>query len=204
MSFVQIREGAAGPAYHAIVGSGANSLVLHYGANNRRMQDGDMLLIDYAPEVDHYTCDITRSWPVNGHFSPRQAELYDVVLEAQLAGIAAVKPGATIGDVSRACQAVIDAHGMGKFVRHGPCHMIGMEVHDVGSGRKPLEPGVCFTVEPGLYEDATGIGIRIEDVVCVTADGCEVLSAGVPKDRATIEQLIAAPGVLDWMAERKQ
>src|SRR6187401_391496 len=96
MTFVHRLEGAAGPAYEAIVGSGRNSLALHYSANSRTMQAGDVLLIDYAPEFDHYTSDITRSWPVDGKFSGRIAEIYDVVLEAQLAGIAAVKPGATL------------------------------------------------------------------------------------------------------------
>lgn len=199
MSFIQQKEGAAGAAYNAIVGSGANSLVLHYMASARTMQDGEMLLIDYAPEVDHYTCDITRSWPVNGTFSPRQAELYDIVLESQKAGIAAVKPGATISSVSRACGEVFKARGVSKFQKHGPCHYIGMEAHDVGDYDKPLVPGVAFTVEPGLYETETGIGIRIEDVVIVTETGCEVVSSLVPRERSEIERLIREEGVLDWL-----
>jgi len=202
MSWIQMREGAAGPAYHAIVGSGANSLVLHYGASNRRMQDGEVLLIDYAPEVDHYTSDITRTWPVNGKFSARQAELYDAVLEAQAAGIAAVKPGATIEEVSKACEKVFEQKGLGKLQRHGPCHYIGLEVHDDGDYRAPFVPGVCFTVEPGLYEASTGIGIRIEDVVCVTENGCEVLSRDVPRDRASLEKLVGEQGALDWLGSR--
>ncbi len=202
MSFVQVKEGAAGPAYNAIVGSGRNSLVLHYMDSSRTMQDGETLLIDYAPELDHYTCDITRTWPVNGTFSARQAELYDVVLEAQKAGIAAAKPGATIQQVSKACADVIEAHKLSKLQKHGPCHYIGMEVHDVGGYDKPLVPGVAFTVEPGVYEAETGIGVRIEDVVIVTSDGCEVVSDLVPRERAEIERLIREDGVLDWMAKR--
>jgi Xaa-Pro aminopeptidase len=204
MSWIQMREGAVGPAYHAIVGSGANSLVLHYGDSSRRMQDGEVLLIDYAPEVDHYTSDITRTWPVNGKFTARQAELYDAVLESQAAGIAAVKPGATIAEISKVCAKVLEQKGFGKLVRHGPCHYIGLEVHDDQDYSKPFVPGVCFTVEPGLYEASTGIGIRIEDVVCVTESGCEVLSRDVPKDRATVEKLVAEQGVLDWLGQRKQ
>ena len=92
MTWFQIRNGATGPGYHGIVGGGPNSRVLHYSASSRAMQDGEVLLIDYAPEVDHYVSDITRTWPVGGKFTKRQAELYDVVLEAQLAGIAAVRP----------------------------------------------------------------------------------------------------------------
>lgn len=200
MSFVQVHEGADGLAYHAIVGSGPNSCVLHYNHSSRRMQAGDVLLIDYGPELDHYTTDITRTWPVDGRFSERAAELYDVVLEAQEAGIAAVRPGVTMRDIDAVCNAVFAKHGLERFRMHGPCHYIGMEVHDPGGYDTPLEPGVTITVEPGLYETATGIGIRIEDVVLVTKHGCEVLSAGVTKDRAELEALVAERGILDWMS----
>ncbi len=199
MTFVHRLEGADGPAYEAIVGSGRNSLMLHYSADSRTMQAGDVLLIDYAPEYDHYTSDITRSWPVDGKFSGRIAEIYDVVLEAQAAGIAAVKPGANLSAMEAACRKVLKAHGMNELMPHGAGHYVGMEVHDVGGFMKPFEPGVVITVEPGVYEESTGIGVRIEDVVLVTTDGNEVLSAGVPKDRKSIEALIAAPGILDTL-----
>jgi Xaa-Pro aminopeptidase len=202
MSWFHVKEGAAGPAYMAIVGSGPNSLVLHYGANSRRMQDGEVVLVDYAPEVDHSVSDITRTWPVNGKFSARQAELYDAVLDAQKAGIAAAKPGVTIGDVDQACAEVLQTRGFGKMIRHGACHYIGMEVHDVGAFGKPLVPGACFTIEPGLYEQETGIGIRIEDVVVITENGCDVISGLAPRERADIEALIATEGVLDWIRAR--
>src|SRR5206468_2105434 len=149
-------------------------LVLHYSGESRELRAGEMLLVDYAPEFDHYTSDITRSWPVDGQLTPRMAEIYDAVLEAQTAGIAAVKPGRKIDDVEEACRRVLAQHGMMKLMRHGSCHYIGMEVHDVGDNHKPLEPGVAFTVEPGVYEASTGIGVRIEDVVVVTETGCEV------------------------------
>lgn len=197
MTYVQRREGADGPAYEAIVGSGPNSLSLHYSACTRTMKAGDVLLIDYAPEYHHYTSDITRSWPVDGKFTGRMAEIYDVVLEAQQAGIAAVKAGASLMTIETACRKVLKAHDMSKLMPHGAGHYVGMEVHDVGSYSKALEPGVVITVEPGVYDKESGIGIRIEDVVLVTADGCEVLSAGVPKDRKTIEELVASEGMLD-------
>ena len=202
MSFVQRREGATGPAYHAIVGSGPNALVLHYSALGRTMGAAEMLLIDYAPEHDGYTSDITRSWPTDGKFTPRMAEIYDAVLAAQKAGIAAVKPGGRIADVERACREVLDQRGMGKLVRHGACHLIGLEVHDVGDLRAPLVPGVAFTVEPGVYDPASGIGVRIEDVVVVTPDGCEVLTSGVPKEREEVAALVAERGLLDAEAAR--
>ena len=196
MSWVQQRHGASGPAYAAIVGSGVNALVLHYNTLNRRMRAGEMVLADFGPEVDHYTTDITRTWPVNGEFSERQAELYDAVLAAQAAGIAAAKPGSSLRAVNAACSEVLIERGFQKLIVHGAVHWIGMEVHDPGK-RRPLEPGMAFTVEPGLYEVATGIGIRIEDVVVITEDGCRVISGDCPKDRASIEELVKEQGVLD-------
>lgn len=199
MAWVQRRHGAAGSAYHPIVGSGANSLILHYQSNDRRMEDGDMLLIDYGPEIDHYVTDITRTWPVNGEFTDRQAELYDAVLAAQLAGIAASKPGATIGSVTSAANGVLVERGFSDLIRHGVCHWVGMEVHDPGDYAAVLAPGMVFTIEPGLYEEATGIGIRIEDVVAITEDGCEVLTSDSPKSRADMERLVAEEGILDTL-----
>jgi len=200
MSYVQIREGAAGPAYHAIVGAGANSCVLHYSANSKLVGEGEVVLIDYGPEVDHYTTDITRTWPAGGRFTERQAELYDAVLAAQEAGIAAVAPGKTIADVSAACRKVLEDLGFGDLLRHGACHYIGMEVHDPGDYSAPFVPGVAFTIEPGLYEESTGIGIRIEDVVVVTEDGCEVLTGLVPKQRAAVEKAVRDAGVFEASA----
>jgi len=197
MSFVQRNEGARGPAYHAIVGSGPNALALHYSASTRVLREHEMLLIDYAPEYDHYDCDITRSWPTDGVWTPRMIEIYDAVLAAQEAGIAAVKPGATMRAVDAACRKVLEERGMLQLLPHGCCHYIGLEVHDVGEGDKPLEAGVAFTVEPGVYDHQSGIGVRIEDVVVVTETGCEIVSRLVPKDRETITKLVRSNGMLD-------
>ena len=202
LDLVHRRLGATGPAYQAIVGAGANSLVLHYKTNQATVQPGDIVLIDYAPEFDHYVCDITRTWPADGKFSARQAELYDAVLAAQEAGIATARPGKGIADVERACRQVLTERGFAHLIRHGACHLIGMEVHDPGMLRGALVPGVAFTIEPGVYEAETGIGIRIEDVVVITEDGCDVISGEVPKTRAAIEKLIGEQGVLDWMDGR--
>ena len=197
ITWIQQRHGADGVAYSAIVGSGPNSLVLHYNFSARRMLDGEVVLIDFGPEVDHYTTDITRTLPVNGRFSEQQAKIYDAVLEAQRAGIAAARPGATIADVELACRDVIQEHGFRP--RHGSCHYVGMEVHDPGSRRKTLVPGVVFTIEPGVYDAATNTGVRIEDVVVITAEGCDVITADVPRERDEIEALMARQGVLDWL-----
>jgi Xaa-Pro aminopeptidase len=206
MSLVHVREGAAGPAYGAIVGSGANSCVLHYGANDRRMRSGEVVLIDFGCELDHYTTDITRTWPVGGELEGRAAEMYDAVLAAQEAGIAAARPGGTMNDVDAAARAVLRERGFGDLILHGTCHWIGLEVHDPGprvGGASPktlpLVPGVAFTVEPGIYDAEAGIGIRIEDVVVITEDGCEVLTADVPKARAEVEELVGSEGLLGRM-----
>lgn len=199
MELVHRRLGAEGNGYYAIVGSGPNSLVLHHSRNSRRLRSGEVLLLDFGPTVNHYVCDITRTWPVDGKFTPRMRELYEAVLAAQAAGIAAAKPGVTIRDVDAACSAVLRERGFQRLMRHGACHWIGLEVHDVGAYDAPLVPGAAFTIEPGLYEPATGIGIRIEDVVVITADGCEVLTAGAPRDPEEVERLVGEVGILDWL-----
>jgi Xaa-Pro aminopeptidase len=199
MDLVHRRAGGDGPAYDAVVGSGPNALTLHYIQANRVMQPGEMILLDYGPEVDHYTTDITRSWPTDGAWTPRMAELYDAALAAQAAGIAAARPGLLITDVEAACNDVILKRGFASLMRHGNCHWVGLEVHDSNPYLSVLEPGCVFTIEPGLYDAEQNIGIRIEDVVVITDDGCEVITGLVPKDRATISALVASPGVLDWM-----
>lgn len=203
MSFVHVREGAAGPAYNAIVGSGKNSCILHYTDNDRVMNAGEVVLIDYGCEVDHYTTDITRTWPVDGKFSELAAKMYDAVLDAQKAAIAAVRPGVTLGDVDAAARAVLRERGYGNLILHGTCHWIGMEVHDPDPPSDVgVTPGVAFTVEPGIYDPKSGIGIRIEDVVVVTEKGCEVITADVPKERKEVEALVEERGLLDLLAER--
>lgn len=202
MSFVQGREGADGPGYQPITGSGPNSCVLHYSGQHRKLGAGEMMLIDFGPELDHYVTDITRSWPVDGKFTPRQLELYEAVRASQEAGIAVIKPGAKLRDVEKACADVLAARGFRSLTKHGVSHFVGLEVHDVGDYSKPLVPGVTFVVEPGLYDETTGIGIRIEDVVVVTDNGCEVLTRECPREPGEVERLMAETGVLESMAQR--
>ena len=183
--------GSPGPAYAPIVGSGPNALVLHYVGLGRRLAPGEVVLVDAGPELDHYTTDITRTWPVDGRFSARAAEIYDAVLAANEAGIAAVEPGRTMSEINEVCVSVLLERGFTRdFILHGTCHWIGLEVHDAGGFRTPFEPGMALTVEPGLYDPEAAIGVRIEDVVVVTAAGAEVLTAGVPKARAAVEALV--------------
>ena len=217
-----MRHGLRSAAYPSIVAGGANACVLHYTENADVLRDGDLLLIDAGAECANYAADITRTFPVNGRFGEAQKRLYELVLEAQLAAIDAVRPGkAWIEPHDAAVRALVKGlvklgllHGhidkliedeaYKKFYMHRTGHWLGMDVHDVGDYKtggewRGLEPGMVLTVEPGLYISPAcqevepqwrGIGIRIEDDVLVTKDGCEVLSAAMPKSVADIEALM--------------
>jgi len=220
--------GAPNPAYNTIVGGGANACVLHYINNNCALQDGDLVLIDAGCEYQGYAADITRTFPVGGRFSAEQRALYDLVLEAQAAAIAAVKPGnhwnqpheaavavltaglLRLGLLQGELETLIEQGAYRPFYMHRTGHWLGMDVHDVGDYKqngdwRRFEAGMVLTVEPGLYvgKDETsvakkwrGIGIRIEDDVLVTPEGCQVLTIGVPKTSAAIEALMAGQGPL--------
>jgi len=221
--------GARSPAYPPIVGGGANGCILHYTDNEDTLKDGDLVLIDAGAEYDYYAADITRTFPVNGRYTPPQKALYEVVLAAQHAAIEKVRPGNHWNDPHEAAVQVI-AEGLVElgllkgrvpklikdeaykaFYMHRTGHWLGMDVHDVGDYKvdnewRMLEPGMVMTVEPGIYVAAGSkrvakkwwnIGIRIEDDVLVTRDGCEVLTEHVPKAVDAIETLMGqahAPG----------
>lgn len=210
------------PGYGSIVGGGDNACILHYVENNAVLRDGDLLLIDAGGEYRGYTADITRTFPVGGRFSEAQRAVYDIVLAAQRAAIAELRPGhssarphevatrvLTVGMVELGLlhgdpDELIAAEKHRRFYMHGTGHWLGLDVHDVGRYKvdgqpRAFVPGMVMTVEPGLYiapgsegvdPRFHGIGIRIEDDVLVTANGPEVLTAGVPKDAAEIEALI--------------
>jgi Xaa-Pro aminopeptidase len=167
-------RGAERAAYGSIVGSGPNATVLHHRKNDRRMQAGDLLLIDAGAEFEYYACDVTRTFPISGRFSPEQLALYDLVLEAQLAAIAAVRPGVTLPDVHAVALQVLvsglvrlglldgspsqalETESYKRYYMHRTSHWLGMDVHDVGDyfvakRPRPLEPGFVLTIEPGLY-----------------------------------------------------
>jgi Xaa-Pro aminopeptidase len=220
----EFRRHNADSSYHPIVGGGANSCILHYHENDAPLRDGELLLVDAGCEYELYASDITRTWPVNGRFTPAQRAVYDIVLEAQYAAIAKVRPGNHWNEPHDAAVQVITA-GLVKlgllkgrvaqlikegayrrFFMHRTGHWLGMDVHDVGDYKvgdewRVLEPGMVMTVEPGIYIPAGSkgvprrfwnIGVRIEDDVAVTRDGCEVLTDGVPKRAEEIEALMAA------------
>jgi len=192
-------------AYAPIVGSGPNGVVLHYSANRRRMDSGEVAVIDVGAECSGYTSDVTRTVPVNGKFSARERELYDIVLGAQKAAIAAMKPGVKVRGDSKSLYQIaydyINTHGkdlhgqpLGKYFNHGLSHFIGLDVHDPGDINVPLEPGMVISIEPGVYIAEESVGIRIEDTVVVTETGADVLSAALPKDADEIERSIGKLG----------
>ena len=193
------RNGADRLGYPSIVGSGPNSTTLHYDVNRRRTQDGDLVVIDAAAEWGQYTADVTRTFPVNGKFTPRQKAIYDLVLGAQQAAFDSVRPGATMGQLDAIARRYMREHSGTlcgdktcddrDIFNHGLGHPIGMDVHDVGI-RRPLAPGSVITLEPGIYLTAENLGVRIEDDVLVTATGAEWLSAGAPRTTDAIERLM--------------
>jgi Xaa-Pro aminopeptidase len=183
------RLGAERPGFPSIVGSGPFSTILHYNASTRKMQSGDLVVVDVGAEYSGYTADVTRTFPVSGKFSPRQREIYQIVLDAQKAATAAVKPGATIRDVHGAAVNVIRAKGYNQYFIHGTSHHLGLEVHDVGDVNRPLTAGMVITVEPGIYIPEESLGVRIEDDVVVTADGMRHLSP-LPREIDEIEALM--------------
>jgi len=182
-------NGAERPGFPSIVGSGPYSTILHYEKNERRIQAGDVVVVDIGAEYSGYSADVTRTYPSSGKFSTRQRELYQIVLDAQKAAIAKVKPGVKISDLHQAAMGHIRSKGYEKFFIHGTSHHIGLEVHDVGETSRPLEPNMVITVEPGIYIPEEEIGIRIEDDVLVTPTGYRVLSTS-PKEIAEIEALV--------------
>lgn len=202
------RYGAQRPGFASIVGSGPNSCVLHYSESTRRFRKGELIVMDVGAEFHGYTADITRTVPSSGRFSKRQREIYEIVLRAQAAGIKACVPGNTVKDVHRAAKKVIADAGYGKFFLHGTSHWLGLDVHDVGSYKRSIVPGMVLTVEPGIYLAKEALGVRIEDDILVTEKGPIVLSAGIPRDPDAIEAMMAGKGVgklkLTPLPERKK
>jgi Xaa-Pro aminopeptidase len=197
MTDVYFDAGCERSAYAPIVGAGPDSTILHYSRNSRRIDRGELLLMDVGAECAGYAADITRTIPVDAPFSSRQKEIYNVVLGAQNAAIAAVKPGVTLGGLTQIARDYMDSHGhdlhgekLGKYFIHGIGHHVGLDVHDASDVSSALAPGNVITIEPGLYIPEENIGVRIEDMVLVTKDGGKLLSAALPRDPAEIEKAL--------------
>lgn len=201
----QIRyHGAEGTAFPTIAGSGANGTMLHYDTNLDVCEDGTLLLMDLGAKYRGYCADITRTYPVNGTFGERQRKVYDVVLAANRAVAKEAKPGMTLRELNEICKKVL-AEGcialglieredeIDTYYMHGVSHHLGIDVHDVSvESNDKLRPGAVITDEPGLYIDEWEIGIRIEDDLLITENGCEVLSEAVIRDPDEIEAFMRA------------
>lgn len=223
MEYFFRKRGAPRNAYPLIIGSGPNATTLHYAENSRRMEDGELLLVDAGAEYGYYVSDITRTFPVNGKFSPPQQAIYTIVLNALQSATRRIRPGITLADVHEETVQVIttglvelgllkspvadaiEAGAYRTFYMHSSSHWLGLDIRDRGKYKvngqsRKLEPGMIFTVEPGIYIPAAtpgvdpqywNIGVRIEDNVLVTKDGHEILTAHAPKTIAEIEALMS-------------
>ncbi|MBL7852091.1 MAG: aminopeptidase P family protein [Cyclobacteriaceae bacterium] len=207
-------NGARGDGYASIIGGGTNAFYGHYFRKTDVLKDGDLVLMDYAPDYRYYTSDVTRIWPVNGKFSKAQTELYNYIVAYRDALFKYIKPGVTSNDVLDRAAADMKQYLVGKQFSN-PAHLkavqegllfrghfqhpVGMAVHDVGRvGRVPLQPGMVFTIDPMIWIPEERLYIRIEDVAVVTADGVENLSAFVPSKLEDVERVIKENGVIQF------
>ena len=215
--FVFKKYGAQGAAYFALIATGTNTLYSHYHKNTAQLRDGDLVQFDYAPDFKYYVSDVTRVFPTNGKFTPRQREFYTIYLRLYQALMTSIKVHARPGDIIKEAVVKMDAvmasfrftdpkikEAATRFVERYRAskanslgHTVGMEVHDVQLPTQTLEPGQLFTIEPAMTIPDEHVGIRLEDVILMTAGGYENLSAFVPVEIADIERLMAEPGLSD-------
>lgn len=198
------RNGAEWTAFPTIAGSGMNGTMLHYDTNQDMMEDGSLLLMDLGARVRGYNSDITRTYPVNGKYTERQRQVYDIVLEANRTVLKEAKPGMTTVDLNNICKKVLAAgcirlgliekeEEISRYYMHGVSHHLGIDVHDVTvDSNKKLRPGAIISDEPGLYIDEWEIGIRIEDDLLITEDGAVCLSEEIMRDADEIEAYMAS------------
>jgi Xaa-Pro aminopeptidase len=198
MKEVHEMGGCSREAYAPIVGTGFNSTVLHYDALDAEIKDGDVVVLDVACEYGGYAADLTRTLPASGKFTPRQREIYEIVLGAQNAAMVATKAGVRPRELDQIARNYINSHGkdlhgnsLGQYFIHGLGHGLGLDVHDPTDYTAPLQAGMVITDEPGIYIPEENLGVRIEDDVLVTADGYKLLSERLPRDPAEIEKIMA-------------
>jgi len=185
-----IRRRGAYPAFPFVIGSGRDAARPHYFLNRKPLPANSLVVIDAGAAVERYAADITRTFPISGRFSARQRTVYDAVLQAQRAAIGTVRPGVTLNEVHKAAKQVLDELQLGAYFIHGTSHHVGLDAHDP-TPAGPLAAGMTITVEPGVYILAERIGVRIEDIVLVTEDGCEVLTNALPTKASAVERFLA-------------
>jgi Xaa-Pro aminopeptidase len=207
-----VRSGSRGFAYEPIIASGANSCVLHYIENTQPCKDGDILLLDVGAEYGNYNADMTRTIPVNGKFTKRQKEVYNAVLRVKRAAMKLLKPGAMYFEYHKEVQKIMEAELVKlklidktdlknqhpdkplfmKYFMHGTGHHLGLDVHDIGNMFAKMEPGMVWTVEPGIYIKEEGLGIRLENNVVITKTGLIDLMKNIPIEAEEIEDLMTS------------
>ena len=193
-------NGAQNPAFYAIAASGERGLSWHYNANNHPMKSGDVVLLDYAPDLNYYTTDITRTWPVNATFTGDQLKMYACIAEYREKAIALLKPGVTYADLVAIGQEIYSKHGYDTLWPNYAGHFVGMAVHDVGPKNRAFVPGVVFNLEPIIEDKTKKIHFRLEDTIVITEGGAEVLTGLTPVDPKEIEAMIAQPGIFETPA----
>ena len=194
-------------AFNTITASGKNATVLHYEHNNAQTNSGELVLLDLGAQKDYYNADISYTFPVDGKFSDRQKELYNIVLKALKETTALIKPGLEYAELDKHAKKVLaeeckkigliqEDSEISRYYYHSVGHFLGLDTHDVGSYKdRVLEPGMVITIEPGLYIEDESIGIRIEDDILVTEDGFENLSKDIMREVEEIEEFMATQGV---------
>ncbi len=199
------------PSFPSIVATGKNSTVLHYHVNNATIEEGDLVVVDIGAEYGHYCADLTRTYPASGKFTKRQKEIYNLVLETQeyIANIA--KPGMWLSNaehpdksLNHLARAYLAKKGYDKYFLHGIGHYLGLDVHDVGDYKKPLEVGDVFTIEPGIYIAEEKIGVRIEDDYWVVKDGVVCLSESLPKKAEDVEKFMLEDSPKDFNEDEEE
>jgi len=195
------REGAQDLAYYMIMCSGENHPYLHYYKHDRKLQDGDILVVDVGPDLDYYDIDITVTYPVNGKFTPRQKEVYEASRAVHEANMKVYRPGLTAEQCRKEVEEILKKQGFDvskdyfKKMTGGFGHYVGLAVHDVGGGPSVLKPGMVIANEPLIVYDAENLGVRVEDTILITETGCENLTAGIPREVKDIEALMKQPGI---------
>jgi len=207
-----IKNKATGHAYSPIVASGKNACVLHYVANNQECKDGDVLLMDFGAEYANYAADLSRSIPVNGQFTPRQRSVYNAVLKVMKEATLLLVPGVTLEEYHKEVGKMMESELLGlglitktdiknqhpelpvykKYFMHGTSHHLGLDVHDLANRYAPIQAGMVFTCEPGIYIPEENLGIRIENDILVTDEGPIDLMANIPVEVEEIEELMNA------------
>jgi Xaa-Pro aminopeptidase len=184
-------NGGTGLSYSSIVGSGPNGAVLHWDKNSRILQNGDLVVVDAAADYGRYASDVTRTYPVSGHFTAEQAQVYRAVYQAQEDIFAAIKPGVSMAALQHVAEESLRRSGyLANFI-HAFGHFVGLDVHDAGDSEKAIPAGAVFTVEPGVYLPAQGFGVRIEDEVVMTDRGYRLLTASIPRKLEDVEAWVA-------------